>query len=148
MDILHKVGVKSASSDEVYAALTTLDGLRGWWTSDTTGEPDLGGVVTFRFTRGVIDMEVREVDPAKRVRWAVTGGPDEWLGTTVTWELREEGDYTIVLFRHEGWREPVEFMHHCSTKWAAYLLSLKALMETGKGAPNPNDAHISGDGPD
>ncbi len=42
-----------------------------------------------------------------------------------------------MLFRHLGWREPVEFMHHCSTKWATYLMSLKALLETGTGAPEP-----------
>ena len=91
MDILHKVGVKSASPDQVYEALTTLDGLAGWWTSDTTGDPGLGGVVTFRFTRGVVDMEVRELDAGKRVRWIVVGGPDEWLGTTVTFELPRGG---------------------------------------------------------
>jgi hypothetical protein len=39
-------------------------------------------------------------------------------------------------------------MHHCSTKWAIYLMSLKSLVETGKGTPNPNDPHISGDGAD
>ena len=39
-----------------------------------------------------------------------------------------------LLFKHEGWREPVEFMHHCSTKWAIFLMSLKSLVETGKGA--------------
>ena len=142
MDILHKVGVKSASADQVYEALTTLDGLAGWWTNDTTGDSGLGGVVTFRFTRGVIDMEVRELDAGKRVQWAPVGGPDEWLGTTVTFEIREEDGYTIVLFAHEGWREPVEFMHHCSTKWAVYLLSLKALLETGAGAPHPHDVEV------
>ena len=47
-----------------------------------------------------------------------------------------------------GWKEPVEFMHHCSTKWATYLMSLKSLVETGKGEPNPNDVNVSGDWPD
>jgi hypothetical protein len=27
-------------------------------------------------------------------------------------------------------------------------MSLKSLVETRKGSPNPNDTHISGDGPD
>jgi hypothetical protein len=36
----------------------------------------------------------------------------------------------------------VEFMHHCSTKWAVFLLSLKSLVETGQGAPEPNDVKI------
>ena len=47
-----------------------------------------------------------------------------------------------MLFRHQDWREPVEFMHHCSTKWAIFLMSLKALVETGTGQPNPADVKI------
>jgi hypothetical protein len=50
--------------------------------------------------------------------------------------------WTIVFFKHKGWKEPVEFMHHCSTKWAVFLLSLKSLLETGKGAPAPNDIKL------
>ena len=63
--------------------------------------------------------------------------------TTVDWELRQAGDYTIVLFKHQGWKEPVEFMHHCSTKWGSFLMSLKSLVETGEGAPAPRDVRIS-----
>jgi hypothetical protein len=69
----------------------------------------------------------------------VVAGPEEWIGTKVSWELRQEGDWIIVLFKHQGWKEAVEFMNHCSTKWAVFLLSLKSLLETGKGAPNPDD---------
>jgi hypothetical protein len=48
-----------------------------------------------------------------------------------------------VLFKHQDWTAPVEFMHHCSTKWATYLmLSLKPLLETGKGTPNPDDVKV------
>jgi transposase-like protein len=42
-----------------------------------------------------------------------------------------------------GWKEPVEFMHHCSTKWATYLMSLKSLVETGEGRPSPRDVHVA-----
>ena len=34
-------------------------------------------------------------------------------------------------------------MHHCSTKWATFLMSLKPLVETGAGAPAPRDVQIS-----
>ena len=37
VDILHRIGVTS-SPDDVYAALTTTDGLAGWWTQDTKGD--------------------------------------------------------------------------------------------------------------
>jgi hypothetical protein len=33
-------------------------------------------------------------------------------------------------------------MHHCSTKWAVFLMSLKALVETGNGTPAPGDVKI------
>jgi hypothetical protein len=88
-------------------------------------------------------MLVRELQPAKHVLWEVVDGPEEWVGTTIGWDLKQEDDYTIVLFKHEGWREPVEFMYHCTTKWAVFLLSLKQLLETGTGSPEPNDVKIS-----
>jgi len=146
VDILHRVGIK-ASSNDVYKALATRDGLAGWWTTDTQGQSEVGGVIKFRFRAegreiGGFDMKVVELRPAERVLWQVVDGPAEWIGTKVEFELKQDGDYSIVLFKHQDWKEPGEFMHHCSTKWAAYLLSLKALIETGKGAPSPDDVRI------
>jgi len=142
-DILHKIGVQSSSANDVYKALTTIEGLSGWWTTDTRGESKDGGAIHFQFgDMGFFDMNVLELDPDRRVLWQVAGGPPEWIGTKISFELRREGDFTILLFKHEGWKEPVEFMHHCSTKWAVFLLSLKALVETGAGAPYPNDVKI------
>jgi uncharacterized protein YndB with AHSA1/START domain len=143
VDILHRVGVKTPTPEKVYDALTSVDGLAGWWTDDTKGRSDVGGVLEFRFPAGGFDMEVLDLRPSERVVWRVVGGPEEWIGTTVDWQLRQDGDYTIVLFAHEGWKEPVEFMNHCSTKWGSYLMSLKSLVETGRGEPAPRDVQIS-----
>jgi hypothetical protein len=71
------------------------------------------------------------------------GAAAEWIGTEIDWSLSRRDEYTIVLFTHEGWREPVEFMHHCSTKWATFLMSLKDFVETGRGRPAPGDVRIS-----
>jgi uncharacterized protein YndB with AHSA1/START domain len=142
VDILHKVGIKLSSLDAAYQALTTRAGLSAWWTSDTQRESKLGGVLQFRFGAGGFDMKVLELHPAKRVLWQVVDGPDEWVGTKISWDLKQEGDWTIILFKHAGWKEPVEFMHHCGTKWAVFLLSLKALLETGQGAPWPNEIKL------
>ena len=143
VDILHRIGIEKSSTDGVYRALTTLEGLSGWWARDTTGQTEVGGVIAFRFVPGGFDMKVVELVPGKRVLWEVVEGPAEWIGTHVSWELRQEGDYAIVLFEHRGWAEPVEFMYHCSTKWASFLFSLKQLLETGQGAPDPDDVAIS-----
>jgi uncharacterized protein YndB with AHSA1/START domain len=141
-DILHKVGVKTSSPNDVYQALTTLKGLSAWWTSTTEGESKVGGVLRFRFGNGGFDMKVLEADPSRRVLWQVVDGPEEWIGTKISFDLDQRGDWTIVLFKHEGWKEPVEFMHHCGTKWAVFLLSLKSLLETGKGSPWPNEIKL------
>jgi uncharacterized protein YndB with AHSA1/START domain len=142
-DILHRIGT-TTPPDKVYDALTTVDGLAAWWTTDTKGDTATDGTIEFRFGDvGGFDMKVLDQRPNERVEWEVTEGPAEWVGTHVTFDLKEEDDHTIVLFKHEGWREPVEFMSHCSTKWATFLMSLKQLVETGAGAPHPVDVAIS-----
>lgn len=88
-------------------------------------------------------MKVLDLRPDTRVLWEVVDGPAEWIGTTVSFELTQEGAWTVLMFAHAGWREPVEFMNHCSTKWAIFLMSLKSLVETGSGAPHPRDVQIS-----
>ena len=142
-DILHRIGIKSSSVNEVYQALTTRKGLAGWWTNNTKGEGNqIGNVIEFRFGAGGFDIKVIGLTPSANVMWEVVEGPEEWIGTHISWELKQDGDYIIVLFKHLGWKEPAEFMHHCSTKWAIFLMSLKSLIETGKGTPDPHDVKI------
>jgi uncharacterized protein YndB with AHSA1/START domain len=148
VDIVHRAGIKAPAS-QVYAALSSIDGLAGWWTRSTGGSSKVGGTVTFRFqTRsgeeiGGFDVDVVELVPEQTVRWRVKAGPDEWVGTDIEFKLSRQDDYTIVLFGHRRWREEVEFMAHCSTKWATFLLSLRDFVETGKGQPAPDDLKIS-----
>jgi uncharacterized protein YndB with AHSA1/START domain len=143
VDILHRVGA-TTPPDKVFDALTTLDGLAAWWTTDTTGDAGPGGTIKFRFGQaGGFDMKVLDQRPNERLEWEVTDGPDEWIGTHVSFDLKQDDGYTVVLFKHEGWREPVEFMAHCSTRWATYLMSLKQFAETGTGDPHPREVNVS-----
>ena len=146
-DIIHRVGIKAPVSN-VYPALATVNGLAGWWTQDTSGESTVGKRIVFSFRDpkgeviGEMAMEVAALEPGKKVAWKCRAGPQEWVGTDLTFDLKQDGDYTIVIFGHRNWREPVEFMAHCSMKWAVFLLSLKELVETGKGKPSPKDIKI------
>jgi hypothetical protein len=145
-DICHRVGTH-APLDRVHAALATPEGPAGWWTEETSGSAEVGGTLLLRFGDvGGFDLEVRASsydETTAYVEWLVTDGPAEWVGTTITWRLERRGDWTIVLFAHRGWREEVEFLHHCSTKWATFLLSLLQLVETGTGRPAPHDLKVS-----
>jgi uncharacterized protein YndB with AHSA1/START domain len=135
-DILHRVGI-GASPAKVFDALTTTEGLDAWWTP-CSGKATQGGQIDFKFCK----MDVVATEPGRLVRWRCTGGPDEWLGTEVAFKLENKGDQTFVIFSHAGWREQVEFMHHCSTKWGTFLLSLRDYVERGEGRPHPKDLKI------
>jgi uncharacterized protein YndB with AHSA1/START domain len=136
-DILHRIGI-DARPEKVYTALTTIEGLRGWWVSTTSGDASKGGLINF----GFCDMQIIAAEPGKRVHWRCTRGPEEWVNTEVTFQLEWKQGQTYVLFKHSTWKEPVEFMHHCSTKWATFLLSLRDLLERSDGHPLPNDLRI------
>ncbi len=141
-DILHRIAVKAKDPTAVLHALITIPGLQGWWTTDTTGEPGVAdGVIAFRFVAGGFDMRVKTLTD-NLVEWEVVAGEPQWIGSVIRWELKQSGDYVVILFKHEGWKEVTEFMHHCSTKWAVFLMSLKDLIEKGEGAPNPRDIKI------
>jgi uncharacterized protein YndB with AHSA1/START domain len=148
VDIVHRVGIKAPAS-KVYDALATIDGLAGWWTTATTGDSKVDGVIAFRFHTetgdeiGGFDMDVIELVPGEKVRWRVKAGPEEWVGTDIEFLLSRQDEHTIVRFGHRKWREEGEFTAHCSTKWATFLLSLRDLVETGAGRPAPRDMRIS-----
>jgi len=103
----------------------------------------VGAVLQFKFgDHGFNDMKVLELNPGKRVRWQCVDGAKEWIGTEVSLDLKEQDGSTVVLFAQRGWKEPVEFMHYCSTKWGAFMVSLKSLCEKGQGMPWPDDIDI------
>jgi uncharacterized protein YndB with AHSA1/START domain len=142
--IRHRVGIQAPIST-VYNALATPQGVTQWWTREVTGESDVGANIAFHFGRPEPSavMEIVELTPVKRVVWRCVQGPDEWLDTTITFDLRADGDETVVVFTHDGWREAVEFMHHCSTSWAYYLISLKHAVGGGVATPWPENERVS-----
>jgi uncharacterized protein YndB with AHSA1/START domain len=147
IDIIHRVGIKAPAAN-VYAALSTIEGVAGWWTRETTGVSRPGGNIDVRFrasdgsVAGGMNFDVVALEADRKVHWRCRTGPQEWLGTDVTFELSPMEQGTIVLFGHRNWREAVEFTAHCSMKWAIFMMSLKALVETGQGRPSPDDVKI------
>ena len=138
VDILHRVGVKGSSPDDVYAALTTLEGLAGWWAERHDRRRRRGR------RRDRVPLRARRLRHGGRRAGAGQAGRSGRSSRarpsgSAPGELRAQPGRRLHgrAVRAPGWREPVEFMHHCSTKWATFLLSLKQLVETGTGAPDP-----------
>jgi uncharacterized protein YndB with AHSA1/START domain len=140
-DIRHRVAI-SAPLESVYEAVATTEGISEWWTRDgVRGESREGSKLQFFFGQPepAAVMEVTRLSSDGQVNWNCIEGADEWVGTKITFDLSHKDHHTVVLFTHADWREPVEFMAHCSARWAYFLLSLKSYQETGKGTPFPED---------
>jgi uncharacterized protein YndB with AHSA1/START domain len=138
--INNRIGIK-APIEKVYAALTTAEGISAWW-GPTTGISSVGSTINVSFPATTLGFKVTALVPNKQVTWEAFSVPPYWEGTKISFALTTEGDFTIILFSHRGWKKEDETMAHCSTKWAVFLLSLKSLIEEGKGSPSPHDRKI------
>jgi len=139
--IRHRVEI-SAPIEKVYDAVATPQGISEWWSRDgVRGESKEGSRLEFFFgePEPAAVMEITRLSPDRDVSWSCVGGADEWIGTTLTFDLTQADEKTVVMFTHADWNSPSEFMAHCSARWAYFLLSLKSLLETGMGTPFPED---------
>jgi uncharacterized protein YndB with AHSA1/START domain len=129
----------SASPDALYDAITTSDGLAGFWTKDSEAEPSVGSVARFGFgPEAVLRMRVDELVPGKRIRWTCLGDFPNWQQTAVTWDLRRDGvGPTTVVFRHGKWSPDLaeDYNAHSNYTWATILTALKAYAESKHPAP-------------
>ena len=53
--IKHYLLIK-ALPEKVYTALTTTEGLKGWWTSEAKAEEFVGGIAEFNFGDQFVEM--------------------------------------------------------------------------------------------
>jgi uncharacterized protein YndB with AHSA1/START domain len=134
-DIRLNVVIKT-TLDKVYQAVSTQEGIESWWCKDTTAKPEIGFVNVFTFGQYRNEMKVVELTPNKKVKWECINSVEEWIGTTVSFELEEKNGNTLLRFTHGGWKSASDFFAGCTYDWALFLKSLKTLGETGKGNPS------------
>ena len=143
-EINHQVGIK-ASREEVFTALTDVKNLAKWWTIDTRGSgAKVGDTIEFWFGEFCQKLTVQVLEPGKQIVWKSPKGQgsDEWEDTEVRFDLSSDAKQTLIQFRHSLWKKNTDFQGHCSTRWAVFLLSLKDLLERGKGRPFPYDLEV------
>ena len=59
----------AAPRQQVYEAISTIEGISNWWTVQTTGSSERGGVMAFRFGQAGMDFKVISVQPNESVSW-------------------------------------------------------------------------------
>jgi uncharacterized protein YndB with AHSA1/START domain len=133
--VSHKIRI-NAPRDRVFEALSTAEGLRGWYTPDVEGNVVVGQEAVLRFTgREPFRWRFSEIVPAARVRWECVEGPGAAAGTTVTYRLSDAREGTVVECDHEGWPEGHAALTTCNTLWGILMGHLRRYAETAKVAP-------------
>lgn len=129
----------TASPEDTFAAVSTVEGLRDWWTEQTEGSAEPGGILHFEFPRFGITKFMRVDESARpaRVQWTCVGCTHpEWIATTLTFAVAPAGqDGTELVFRHDGLQPQLECYDVCSSGWDYYLPSLASYLNTGTGQP-------------
>lgn len=132
--IRHYVVIKN-TPEKIFDAITTEEGLKGWWATQAIALPEVGFVNLFTFGKYRHEFKVTTLVPGQKVEWGCLNSIDEWIGTTISFDLEQRGGNTILRFSHSGWREITDTFAKCNYDWAQFIKSLKLLCETGTGAP-------------
>jgi hypothetical protein len=131
---------------EVFRALNNV---RGWWSEAIEGNTDhLNDEFDYHYQDvHRCKMRVVEFVPNKKVAWQVvdnyfsfTKDKNEWKGNTISFDISEKGDKTLLRFTQTGLVPEYECYDICENAWNTYInKSLYNLITTGKGQPNGND---------
>jgi uncharacterized protein YndB with AHSA1/START domain len=125
-----------------------INNVRGWWSGEIDGSTDkLGAEFTYRYEDVHRSRQkITELVPGKRIVWRVLDSEinfvkdkSEWNGTEIVFEIGTKGAKTEVRFTHLGLEPRIQCYGKCAGAWGFYINeSLRNLITTGKGEPNPD----------
>ncbi len=129
------------------AVFDAVNDVRAWWSPAIEGKTDgLGEEFVYTYkTLHRTRQKITEHVPEKKVVWRVVEShidfvkdKGEWNGTDIVFEIAPKGAKTELRFTHVGLSPEVECYDACRKGWTFYVQeSLRKLIETGKGTPNP-----------
>jgi uncharacterized protein YndB with AHSA1/START domain len=135
--IIHVLDVL-ASTESLFTALTTLDGLAQWWTTDVDGDAGLGGRIEFTFGGDFNPiMQVESAEPDAEVQWRCVAGHGNWADNTFRFQLidLDDGPIRLRFWQHYANELSDDDYGIYNFNWGYYLESLRLLCVTGRGKP-------------
>jgi uncharacterized protein YndB with AHSA1/START domain len=130
--ILHVVDTASGRAD-LYRALTTQEGLAGWWITQVTASPEVGSIIDFRFDDDFgPDMEITRLEADTTVEWRCVGRHDPWADNTFHFELADLDDGLTRLRLRQDYAQEVSDDAYgvYNYNWGCYLESLQGTPAT------------------
>ena len=119
--------------EDVFHALTDIQELQKWYTTEVEGESTLNGLIAFNFGGMVFKMQVVVLEEGKSVHWKCVETDGPVLNHVMTFELDRNVDKTRVRFAHTGLEAMDDGYANMNFSSARYLESLRQLCQTGVG---------------
>lgn len=134
-------------------AFTAIQDFRSWWSENITGTTDKLNETFFYNYKDVhrCRLQLTEIIPDHKLVYTVlenefnfTQDKKEWTGTKLVFTISAQNGQTRIDFTHEGLVPAYECYTICRDAWTSYIQgSLKSLIETGKGNPNPPEGGLN-----
>ena len=133
-DVVFRFDV-DAPPQTVLAALTTREGIQGFWTSRAEVPAAVGETLRlgFAIAPAPFDLRLEQADE-RTVIWRTETFPPHWVGTTVRWDVEQREGGATVGFAHAGFGDADEAGSVAYT-WGQIMVQLKRYAETGR--PDP-----------
>jgi hypothetical protein len=132
------------SPEQVFNAVNNV---RGWWSEQIEGRTDaLDEEFKYQY-QDVHQSRIKIIEfiPNRKVVWLIVDNyfsfikdKSEWIGTQISFDIKENANSTELRFMHIGLVSTYECYDICTDAWTNYVQgSLKQLIQTGIGNPNP-----------
>ena len=131
---------------EAFNAITHIN---EWWSEEIEGQShQLNDEFVYHYKDiHYCKMKLVELVPGQKVAWQVldnyfkfTVDKTEWKDTKIIFDISRKDHQTAITFTHEGLVPQYECYEICREAWTHYITeSLRDLVATGKGQPNPKE---------
>lgn len=135
------------------AAFKAIQNFRAWWSEDIEGDTEQLNETFFYHYKDVhlCKLKLIEIVPNKKLVYQVidnafnfTKDKTEWINTKLIFDISNDGQLTKIKFTHEGLVPEYECFNVCNDAWTSYIQgSLKSLITTGVGKPNPKEGGLN-----
>jgi uncharacterized protein YndB with AHSA1/START domain len=133
-DVLFTFDV-DAKPRAVRRALTTAEGITGFWTDEASVPAEVGKTLTLGFpdAPAPFDLVLAQSDDDV-ITWRTDTFPPQWVGTAIQWQISEGKQGSTVAFRHGTFADETE-QGQVAYVWGQVMVQLKRYVETGVAAP-------------
>ena len=124
----------SAPVEEVFSALSEIEKLSQWYTTNVKGKFEKDEIITFEFVNfAVFKFKVVVLIPNKSVHIECVESEWENIGHVMKYDLEENGEKTRVRYSYDGFSEMDDAYANMNYSSGKYLESLRQFCQTGVG---------------